>query len=159
MTAGLVLAPATQRRFWEKVRERPADGCWEWLGARSPKGYGQFSIGAGEVWLAHRVSYTLHVGPIGDGMTVDHLCHNKWCVNPLHLDQVTRGENAARAWRDGLVGGNHGGAINRAKTHCKRGHEYAGDNLYTDPRGDRYCRACKREADRRRNAAKKDAAA
>lgn len=150
MSGVMVLAPATQRRFWAKVSENHSTGCWEWSGATNSRGYGQVSIGGGQVLLAHRVSYMLHVGPIED--TVHHTCCNKRCVNPHHLEALGRGENVKRAWRDGLVTDSWLGAMNRRKTHCKQGHPYSGDNLYVDPRGERYCRTCKREADRKRNA-------
>jgi len=148
MSAVMVLSPATQRRFWAKVCENPETGCWEWTASTNSRGYGLASVGGGEVMLAHRVSYLLHIGPIDD--TVDHTCHNKRCVNPHHLEAVGRDENVKRAWRDGLIKDSWLGAINRQKTECKRGHPLAGDNLYTDPAGHRYCRTCKRDADRKR---------
>ena len=82
------------------------------------------------------VSYELHVGPIPKGLTVDHTCRNRRCVNPNHMEIVTQKENNAR--------GNSPSAINARKTHCKRGHPFSGDNLYVDPgRQSRHCRACK----------------
>lgn len=73
------------------------DECWEWQGYTNPRGYGQTHIkGAGP--MVHRVVYEGLVGPIPDGMTLDHLCKNKVCVNPAHLEPVTRHENSRRRW-------------------------------------------------------------
>lgn len=69
-------------------------GCWEWVGRKTKKGYGRFSYG-GRVGYAHRYSYQKYVGEIEEGMTIDHVCENKGCVNPEHLEQVEAAEN----WR------------------------------------------------------------
>lgn len=86
---------ATAARFWAKVR-RTGTTCWNWQGARQSRGYGSFGIAPGRTALAHRVAYEAMVGPIPDGMTLDHLCENKVCVNPAHLEPVTREENTRR---------------------------------------------------------------
>lgn len=133
--------PADQRfgRFVEKA----ADGCWNWTGAIQEPGYGRFSAGPGVRVLAHRWSYEHHVGPIPDGLTIDHLCLNKACVNPDHLEPVTREENALRANR------------NVGKTHCIRGHEFTEDNIYAPPSRPhvRACRTCRKAAADERKAA------
>ena len=85
--------PKTQARFWEKV-DTEGD-CWQWLGAKNAKGYGFFRI-AGVLQRAHRASYEMLVGPIPPGLTIDHLCLNKSCVNPAHLKVVTMRENLQR---------------------------------------------------------------
>ena len=111
-------------------------GCWEWTGAHNNNGYSCFAI-EGKSQLAHRVSYTYLVGPIPVGLTIDHLCRNKSCVNPEHLEAVTGAENNRRA------------AV--AITHCRRGHELAGENLQIKhrARGDqRVCATCNRETSR-----------
>jgi hypothetical protein len=72
-------------------------GCWEWQGARDPKGYGRLGYN-GVQYLAHRFSFESSRGPVEDEMTLDHLCRNTSCVNPAHLEAVTRSENARRAW-------------------------------------------------------------
>jgi HNH endonuclease len=71
------------------------DGCWEWVGSFDGKGYGKFFL-AGKSYRAHRVTYEFYVGPIPDGLVIDHLCRNKRCVNPEHMEPVTQVENAKR---------------------------------------------------------------
>jgi hypothetical protein len=89
-------------RFWSKVDDSGSRGCWEWLAAKERTGYGTFFcrhvIGRGTAIpeRAHRVAYELLVGPIQAGLTLDHLCRNRGCVNPAHLEPVTRGENVRR---------------------------------------------------------------
>ena len=100
-------------RFWAKVVKTETD-CWEWTGALNSRGYGCVGI-AGKGYLTHRVAYEALVAPIPQGLTIDHLCRNKVCCNPAHLEPVTLAENVRRA------------AV--LITHCPRGHELAGDNL------------------------------
>jgi hypothetical protein len=89
-TAGYLLDETLPLRFWEKVR-RTGAGCWPWTGAMRPNGYGSISVmGSPKRWAAaHRVAYVMARGPIPDGLTINHLCRNKACVNPAHLDLVT----------------------------------------------------------------------
>jgi hypothetical protein len=117
-------------------------GCWNWLGCQQ-RGYGR--IGMGRLGqdrgkrLAHRVSYEAFVGPIPDGYTLDHLCKNTMCVNPLHLEPVTMRVNVLRS--------DSPAAIAARQTHCSSGHPLSGDNvyLYTNTKiGRRKCRACHR---------------
>ena len=117
-------------RFWSKVACR--GGCWEWT-ASLRRGYGRFSIGY-RTFPAHRVAYEMLVGPIPDGLTLDHLCRNKACVNPDHLEPVTGVENTQRG---------PSGEFNLAKTHCPQGHPYDAENTYYQPNGGRRCRVCK----------------
>ena len=84
----------TEARFWAKVNKNAASGCWEWL-AHLHKGYGQFGVKR-VIKYAHRVSYELLKGPIPAGLEIDHLCKNPKCVNPNHLEPVTRQENLSR---------------------------------------------------------------
>lgn len=81
--------------FAAKVRRLPS-GCWQWTGAIDKTGYGRFTIGRGRSQAAHRFAYELHVGPILPGLDLDHLCRNRWCVNPAHLEPVTRSVNLSR---------------------------------------------------------------
>ena len=114
------------------------NGCWEWTGRRCQEGYGSLIIN-GRINLTHRISYELHVGPIPEGLHIDHLCRNRSCCNPEHLEPVTPKVNSLRG-----VGR---GALNAAKTHCPQGHPYSGDNLRVVC-GRRECRTC--HAERRR---------
>ena len=93
--------PANRRspiieRFWAKVRLGAGTSCWEWEAHRQPSGYGQFSENQVVVY-AHRWAYERFVGPIPEGMHLDHLCRNTRCVNPNHLEPVTQAENNRRA--------------------------------------------------------------
>ena len=81
----------------ERYVERDANGCWLWMGALNRAGYAQLYLN-GAARLAHRLAYAEHVGPIPDGLPLDHLCRVKRCVNPDHLEPVTASENVRRAW-------------------------------------------------------------
>jgi hypothetical protein len=134
-----VTRPADDR-FWAKVDK--TDDCWEWTGARKPTGYGNFWDGARYV-LAHRFAYALLMGPIPEGLTIDHLCRVRYCVNPDHMDVVTLQENNERGMTLGVR--------NAAKTHCPHGHAYDLVNTYIDPgRGHRHCVTCMRQRERDR---------
>ena len=130
-------------RFWDKV---DASGdCWLWMGARHTLGYGQWA--GTKRWrqrylnattLAHRLVWMTLVGPIEDGLTLDHLCRNPPCVNPDHLEPVTHRENIRR-----------GEAVGRPRTtHCKYGHERRPENTHIKPSGERVCILCRREKGR-----------
>ena len=114
------------------------DGCWEWQGTRNKLGYGRFNCGHVEV-LAHRFSFEMNVGPIPDGLVLDHLCRNPACVNPEHLEPVTQGENVLRGR---MVQGASQARLDR--THCPAGHPYDEENTYLRPDGGRDCRICMR---------------
>lgn len=113
------------------------EGCWQWNGSICRDGYGKCNRRAGQ-FLAHRAFYTILVGPIKAGFELDHLCKNRSCVNPAHLEEVTHTENVRR----GDYTSNH---RNRRKTHCKRGHALTDDNVSVRPSGARRCTKCSRE--------------
>lgn len=142
-------APALQR-FWAKISK---DGhafngvvCWEWLGKVNKAGYGCFSPKRDSV-IAHRWSYEQFVGPIPEGLTIDHLCRNRRCVNPAHLEAVTARVNILRG--EGIAGDN------ARKTHCKRGHLLEGWNLLKVP-GGRACHQCRNDYARLKEQQKRD---
>lgn len=112
--------------------------CWVWVGAKHREGYGHFYVGR-KSFLAHRVVWLAMRGEIPSALECDHLCRVRPCVNPAHIELVTHAENVAR--------GDAPHAINARKTHCKRGHELSGDNLYESGlrRGARQCRKCRLE--------------
>lgn len=130
--------PAEQR-FWAKV-DRASSGCWNWTDKLDREGYGRLRDG-GTIKAAHRFAYELLVGEIATGLVIDHLCRNRACVNPEHLEPVTDQVNILR--------GVSLSARRAAQTHCKRGHEFTTENTYlwTDRRGrtGRICRTCRRE--------------
>ena len=125
-------------------------GCWLWRGALA-RGYGK-------VWdprthkkaLVHRLAFVLAGGVIPGGYQLDHLCRVRRCFCPAHLRPVTQQENLLAPGSLALV------AREAALTHCPQGHPYSGDNLYTDPRGWRGCRECKRARDRAWKATHRD---
>lgn len=120
-------------RFSEKIRVDPG-GCWLWTAAQDQKGYPLFAWHRVLV-KAHRFAYERMVGPIPKGLTLDHLCRVRNCVNPEHLEPVTNRVNVLRG--RGVT------AVNAIKTHCLRGHPLSGYNLYTPPGTNwRACRTC-----------------
>lgn len=122
------------------------NGCWDWVGTVNPNGYGLFWNGQ-RVVPAHRWTYERTKGPIPKGLQLDHLCRNRKCVNPDHLEAVSHKENCLRG-----VGV---GAVNAAKTHCKYGHAFTPENTrhIAQPRGpQRLCRTCKRNRERKKKA-------
>lgn len=116
---------------------RDENGCMIWLGFTF-RGYAKAS-GLGEQ-LVHRAVYVDAYGPIADGLQIDHLCRNRSCVELSHLEAVTAAENNRR--RDEANG------TGIYKTHCKKGHTLAGDNLRVDRKGRRLCRTCRQAAQR-----------
>jgi hypothetical protein len=131
-------------RIAAKISPEPMTGCWLWTGAMcgSDTAYGQTSIDRKKI-LAHRVVYEVFKGAIPAHFHIDHLCRQRSCVNPDHLEPVTSRENTYR--------GTNFMADMFDQTHCKRGHELSGDNLYLW-HGHRHCRACNTERKRRTRA-------
>ena len=142
-------------RFWVKVEK--TDGCWLWTACRIPDGYGLFWDGTYRLnrsprfVLAHRFAYEAAVGPIPNGLEMDHLCRNRLCVRPDHLEPVTRSTNQKRSPLTGQG--------NRKKGTCPKGHLYDAANTRLDKHGGRSCRACDRETARRKRALKSGRAA
>lgn len=125
-------------RFWCKVEK--TETCWLWTAGRNDDGYGLFWDGTATV-RAHRWAYEALVGPIPEGLHLDHLCRVRHCVNPAHLDPVTNAVNAARG-----EPGVHVREKAAAITHCPKGHEYSTANTRTYKTGagrtSRRCRTC-----------------
>jgi hypothetical protein len=140
-------------RFWAKVDfDKLPGSCWGWTAAKNQYGYGTIAWN-GKKQHAMRAAYELLVGPIPDGMELDHLCHtfdwscdgglgclHRECVNPDHLEPVTKRENALRMRRNNA---------SARKTHCKRGHPFSEENTVISG-GTRYCLTCRRRRDRER---------
>lgn len=126
--------PRLPTAFWDRVTV-DQDGCWIWVAHVDRKGYGKFACNG-----AHREAYRALVSAEIDGLDIDHLCRVRACVNPVHLEAVSHAENIRRG---------RSGAPQAERTHCPRGHEYSGDNLYIGKKAkgqtNRQCRACKAE--------------
>lgn len=127
-------------RFWQKVYA-DASGCWLWMGARHAGGYGSVFIGPTRdtgTMLAHRFAYERLIGPIPDGMELDHLCRNRACVNVFqHLEIVTPAVNRNRGV--GFAG------VNARKDACYKGHPFDLFNTRITVTGGRFCRECRRQ--------------
>jgi len=119
-----------EERFWPKV-DKSGD-CWVWTASKHPGGYGQIAMKPRGMRGAHRVAWEMLRGPVPEGMQLDHLCRNRACVNPAHMEVVDQRTNVLR-------GSGHT-AVNARKTVCKRGHSLADAYVH---RGMRECRTCK----------------
>lgn len=155
-------APPQDFRYWLQSNANPArleaqlraripeqrDGCWPWPGNKTRGGYGVIRTGLpngpGDRQYVHRASYEMFVGPIPNGMQIDHLCRNRACFNPAHLDVVNNRTNFLR--------GNHPSAVGRRNRRCRNDlHDMTGDNVMIIKRdGSRRCKACYQECQRRR---------
>ena len=115
-------------KFWSQVEK--TDGCWLWTGTLGRGGYGRWK----RIYV-HRTSYEMLVGPIPEGLSLDHLCRVRNCVNPDHLEPVTHRENVLR--------GTGPTSVNATKTHCVHGHPFDAVNTIIRSNGDRDCRECR----------------
>lgn len=136
-------------RFRRYVRAVPS-GCHEWGASLGGHGYGQFYFGMVDgrrkMMLAHRFAWEQLNGPVPSGLELDHLCRNRRCVNPGHLELVTRRENCLRG--EGIP------AKRARQTHCVNGHEFDPTNTYIYKDGTRNCRACRRIGMKQANTAR-----
>jgi len=128
-------------RFWDRVKKRHSNFCWDWLGLKNERGYGRFWMN-GKLRKAHVVAYGWLIGRIPEGMELDHLCRNTSCVNPSHLQPVTHAENVRR--------GASPAAKNQARAKCVNGHPFSGKNLYLYKGIHRHCRTCRATRSNRR---------
>jgi HNH endonuclease len=132
VTAGQTLKPVGYE-FKSRGAHNLATPCALWTGAVTSSGYGSLRH-EGRTVQAHRKAWEDANGPIPDGLHIDHLCRNRLCINPEHLEPVTPGENTRRA--------------RRIVTHCPQGHEYTEANTLRNGNGNRYCRTCHNTARR-----------
>lgn len=130
--------PPLVSRLLRGVRIDRESGCWLRTTSLGRNGYAYIGLGRSKVVLAHRTAYEMWVGPIPAGLTLDHLCRRRACINPAHLEPVPLRENLAR--------GKGRSALNARKTHCARGHRFDESNTYRTRDGRRACRACHRAA-------------
>ena len=132
---GQFVARNVEERFWEKVQK--TDTCWFWTSMIDAWGYGRFKVKVGpgkyRNQMAHRIAYEWLVGPIPEGLSIDHLCRVPHCVNPAHMEAVPIGVNVNR--------GNPSWKQKARRTHCNQGHPYDEANTYRF-KNTRQCRKC-----------------
>lgn len=145
MPPGIYPRRPPAERFWSKVdkngptQPHMSTPCWVWTGGKDTYGYGCFKVGGGLQVGAHVFAYEAQLGAVAPGLELDHLCRHRSCVNPVHLEPVAGKVNNLR--------GESPAARNARKTHCPKGHPYTGER---NVNGDRVCKLCRRESDRRR---------
>jgi hypothetical protein len=125
-------------RFVEKIVES-STGCWEWMATRGVDGYGRFYLNTRDYAMAHRWGYEHLVGPIPEGLQLDHLCRVRHCVNPRHLEPVTSQENLLRSPITRAT-------INKSKVFCRQGHALTGSNVLIGSDGYRRCHECQKRS-------------
>lgn len=136
--SGRWLPKAPFSDIWARATPEPNTGCWLWTDFLSDAGYGTVNRGTSgsSSILAHRAFYEMLVGPIPEGMTLDHKCRVRCCVNPQHMEPVTMKVNVLRG-----IGPT---ALNKQKTECPRGHQFTPENTWRNNRGSRVCATCER---------------
>lgn len=142
--------PSPERRVLDRVLasiEKPEEGCWLFLGSLDRDGYGTVGVPGLGTRRVHRIAHAVLIGPIPEGMEIDHLCRVRNCINPSHLEAVTRRVNSLRS--------ESFAAINARKTHCAKGHPYSRENTYLRKGGGRTCRICNDAAKAKWRARKK----
>lgn len=129
----------TAENFFARVDQSGGpDACWPWTGPAGTGGYGKATMPRKGGRNAHRVAwYWTHGETDPTGLDIDHLCRNRICCNPAHLEAVTPQENNRRSTSPS--------AVNLTKTHCPRGHAYDETNTHITPQGQRRCRTCNRD--------------
>jgi len=129
------------KRFADSIFPEPNTGCWLWGGSIAGRGYGTLTTKKKHIY-AHRLSYTMYKGAIPEGLTIDHMCNNTYCVNPDHLQVLSLRENVLK--------NKSGPSENARKTHCKYGHPFSGENLLIEKGRFRVCRICRTNHNRRK---------
>lgn len=137
------MKPMTKESLQEVLDNKsmpiPESGCRIWMGSLLNGGYGTLTYRT-KRYMAHRASYELNKGPIPEGLEIDHLCRVRSCINPNHLEAVTKSVNIRRG--NYINGLNKAREIQKAKTHCPHGHPWDEKNTYCNSKGHRFCRKC-----------------
>jgi hypothetical protein len=144
-----LITPAQAETFWAYVER--SNSCWNWTASCDSKGYGQYAIGTYKPnsrrnARAHQVSYALTIGEVPENMVIDHLCRNRTCVNPAHMEVVTN--------KDNILRGVSPSSKHAIKTHCPYGHPYNDSNTRLNA-GSRVCRTCHRQREALRKIAQR----
>lgn len=143
-------------RFLAKITKLDS-GCWQWNGYTDRAGYGRLRSGGegSPVLYTHRLAYEIYKSRIPEGTELDHLCRNRWCSNPDHLEPVTHQVNMQRGYAAVMRERREqplSKRFTRRRTACRRGHEYSETNTYHDKTGHRFCRQCRQDRENERKA-------
>ena len=141
-----------EQRFWERVTlSDPPEDCWSWRGYTNPAGYGICSLSSSDgrvkTGYAHRTAYELSYGPIPEGLVIDHLCRNRSCINPTHVEVVTRALNTKRGyWPNGHPGRPMGSTGGSKSANLDYTHDCTKAPQYIRPNGRAECQLCHRKS-------------